>query len=128
MSPRCASQRPSSGCSRPCGPTALRRDNDADRHAVVVAIVLRGDADARQWFARRISPMEMRDLIGKFGGAGCNEPKRARLRREFNLTEERSPVAAIPRIPSEALPSSRTARRFQGDRRSQPSRPPRPLV
>jgi hypothetical protein len=73
-------------------PAALRWVVPDDRHIIVREIVLRGDALANRWLHRKLSRTEIRSLIRAYGGAGCNEPDRAILRKKLNLTVKDIPV------------------------------------
>jgi hypothetical protein len=73
-------------------PRALRWvDRDA-RHVIVREILLRGDALARRWLRRKLSPREIRDLVRAYHGAGCSEPERKVLREKLGLTTNDIPV------------------------------------
>jgi hypothetical protein len=73
-------------------PAALRWAAPDDRHVIVREIMLRGDALANRWLRRKLSRAEIRSLIRTYGGAGCNEPDRATLRKKLNLTVKDLPV------------------------------------
>jgi hypothetical protein len=73
-------------------PAALRWAAPDDRHVIVREIVLRGDALANRWLRRKLSRAQIRSLIRAYGGAGCNEPDRAILRKKLNLTVKDIPV------------------------------------
>lgn len=72
-----------------------------ERHAIVVEILTRGDASAERWLWAQNSRDEVRSLIRRFGGAGCDDEARAVLRRKMGLSERDVPTrpfrAAIPR-------------------------------
>jgi hypothetical protein len=73
-------------------PAALRWAEPDDRHVIVREILVRGDAIANRWLRRKLSRTEVRALIRAYGGAGCNEPDRAVLRKKLNLTAKDIPV------------------------------------
>ncbi|HET6150295.1 MAG TPA: hypothetical protein VFH68_22335 [Polyangia bacterium] len=72
--------------------SSLRWDNIDDRYVVVREILDRGSTDARQWLDQQLSREDIRKLLCEFRGAGFDEPARARLRAEFELTAEDIPV------------------------------------
>ena len=65
----------------------LRWEEPVDRWAIVSAVLIHGDAEARGWLAGRLSVEALRELARQFRGAGLNEPERARLRADLNLDE-----------------------------------------
>ena len=77
--------------------SALRWERADDRYVVVREILDRGSADARHWLATQLSREDIRKLLCEFRGAGFDESGRAKLRAEFDLTEEDIPVR--PSIP-----------------------------
>lgn len=72
-------------------PARLRWQTPNDRYAIVRAILVNGDSEARTWLRSRLADGEVRELVRSFGGAGCNEPERARLRAELGLTTTHIP-------------------------------------
>jgi hypothetical protein len=75
-------------------PAALHWDIADDRYAVVVAILTRGNAEARAWLSGVLSYNEIRELVRSYAGASCAEPDRARSREQYQLT-----TTDIPRKP-----------------------------
>jgi hypothetical protein len=73
----------------------LRWDEPSDRWAIVAEVLVRGDAEARQWLATRLDREGVRELVRQFRGAGLAEPERARLRAELGLDENDLPVRAF---------------------------------
>jgi hypothetical protein len=63
-----------------------------DRYAVVREILVRGDKRAKRWLDRALSRKEVRELVRSYGGAGCSEPERVKLRNDLGLTVEDIPV------------------------------------
>ena len=77
----------------------LRWSEPMDRHAIVTAILTRGNADAERWLWTHCSVEEVRSLLRAFGGAGWGEEDRQILREKMGLTEHdipRRPFAAMP--------------------------------
>jgi hypothetical protein len=72
--------------------STLQWDRADDRYVVVREILDRGGAEPRRWLEGQLSRAEIRDLLREFRGAGFDEPARARLRAEFDLTEDDIPV------------------------------------
>jgi hypothetical protein len=68
--------------------------NPDHRYAIVRAILVRGDDQAAHWLGRILPRNEVRALVRRYRGAGCNEPERRKLRRELRLT-----VSDIPNRP-----------------------------
>lgn len=64
------------------------------RYEIVVAVLTRGNNKAKRWLRSVLSLSEMRALVRKYRGAGCAEPDRALLRKQFHFTE-----GEIPRRP-----------------------------
>jgi len=74
---------------------SLQWDRIDDRYAVVREILDRGAIEARAWLEAQLSWEELRALLREFRGAGFDEPGRARLRSEFDLTVDEIPVRAF---------------------------------
>jgi hypothetical protein len=72
--------------------TALRWDTVEDRYAIVREILDRGSPDAHRWLQTQLTREETRRLLCEFRGAGFDEPSRARLRIEYDLTTADIPV------------------------------------
>jgi hypothetical protein len=64
------------------------------RHLIVVAILTRGNAEAKDWLWSVLSLEEVRDLVRQYAGAGCAEPARAQLREQLGLTTADIPTRA----------------------------------
>lgn len=64
------------------------------RHLIVVAILTRGNDDAKEWLWSVLSREEVRDLVRQYAGAGCAEPERAQLRVQLGLTTADIPTRA----------------------------------
>jgi hypothetical protein len=76
---------------------ALHWTEYADRYAIVREVLDRGSAEARQWLDARLTFDEIRALLTDFRGAGFDEPARARLRQEYNLTLNEIPARPFVR-------------------------------
>jgi hypothetical protein len=74
---------------------ALQWDRAEDRYAIVREILDRGSPDAWRWLHTQLTREDTRRLLCEFRGAGFDEPARARLRAEYNLTTEDIPVRAF---------------------------------
>jgi hypothetical protein len=72
-----------------------------ERHDIVVEILTRGDTAAENWLWAQSSKEEVRALLRRFGGAGCDDETRDLLRRRMGLTE-----FAIPPRPFRPLDHS----------------------
>ena len=73
-------------------PAKLSWSRTSTRYMVVREILVRGDARARQWLRSLLGEAEVRDLVRRYKGAGCNEPARTKLRKTLRLTVEDLPV------------------------------------
>ena len=73
-------------------PATLRWAKADHRYAVVREILVRGDEEANRWLRGVLSRDQVRELVRKYAGAGCNEPERERLRKELRLGPEAIPV------------------------------------
>jgi hypothetical protein len=76
-------------------PTRLLWAKRDHRYIIVREILLRGDDRSVNWLRRLLFPRELRDLIRRYQGAGCNEIERQKLRVALHLT-----VADIRPAPS----------------------------
>jgi hypothetical protein len=65
---------------------ALKWGEPDHRYAIVREILARGDGHAVRWLRKALRPAELRELVQRYRGAGCNEPERQRLRRKLGLT------------------------------------------
>mgnify|MGYP005607771973 CR=1 FL=1 len=70
-----------------------------DRHAIVVAILTRGDATAERWLWQHSSREAVRALLREFQGAGCDNEGRAVLREKLEMTEEELPPRPFASVP-----------------------------
>jgi hypothetical protein len=66
--------------------TALKWAESDHRYAIVRAILVKGDAQAARWLRKALRPTEVRELVQRYRGAGCNEPERQKLRKQLRLT------------------------------------------
>jgi hypothetical protein len=73
---------------------ALRWSSADDRYTIVRGILLKGDDDARAWLRGILRPAQVRALVRAYGGAGCNEPDRKKLRVDLRLSRTDLPVRA----------------------------------
>lgn len=71
----------------------------ADRHAIVAQILTRGDAAAEQWLWSQMTRDEVRSLVRRFAGAGCDEQGRELLRRKLGLSENDVPTRPFAPLP-----------------------------
>jgi hypothetical protein len=69
----------------------------------VVAVLTRGNDEAKKWLWSVVSLREVCALVRKFRGAGCAEPERSLLRQELRLS-----VADIPARPYLGLGAPRS--------------------
>ena len=67
-------------------PSELRWAKLDHRYLIVREILLRGDGRAVKWLRTLLSPREVRELVQRYAGAGCNEPERQKLRSVLGLT------------------------------------------
>ena len=74
--------------------SALLWSDTDHRHAIVVAVLTRGNEEAKQWLWSALSREEVRELVREYRGACCAEPERAELRKQLGLT-----TADIPTRP-----------------------------
>jgi hypothetical protein len=73
-------------------PKGLRWQRRDHRHLIVVAILTRGNEEAREWLWSVLSKVKVRELVRLYRGAGCAEPDRAALREQLELTTSDSPT------------------------------------
>lgn len=71
----------------------LWSDPDA-RYAVVREILVRGDEAARRWLRALLPRDEVRSLVRRYRGAGCNEVARRKLRAQLRLSVKDIPSRA----------------------------------
>ena len=72
-------------------PAKLEWEVSADRYAVVVAILTRGNAASKRWLWSVLSRDQVRHLVREYAGSGCAEPDRALLRKQLRLSPEDIP-------------------------------------
>ena len=70
---------------------ALKWAESDHRYAIVREILVRGDDQAARWLHKVLRRVEIRELVRRYRGAGCNEPERQKLRKEFRLTVDDIP-------------------------------------
>ncbi len=70
---------------------ALKWAESDHRYAIVREILVRGDDQAARWLHKVLRRAEIRELVRRYRGAGCNEPERQKLRKEFRLTVDDIP-------------------------------------
>jgi hypothetical protein len=68
-------------------PEKLRWSIPGHRYEIVIAVLTRGDDQAKRWLWSVLSRDEVRKLVRQFRGAGCAEPARRLLRRQLNLSK-----------------------------------------
>jgi hypothetical protein len=69
----------------------LRWADRGHRYEIVVAVLTRGNDEAKRWLHSVLPLREVRALVRKYRGAGCAEPDRALLRKQLNLSEGEIP-------------------------------------
>lgn len=72
-------------------PAALLWADPDHRYAIVREIIVRGDQEARAWLSDIMNREQVRELVRRYRGAGCNEPERQKLRAEFGLSTDEIP-------------------------------------
>jgi hypothetical protein len=70
---------------------ALKWAETDHRYAIVREILVRGDDQAAHWLHKVLRRAEIRELLRRYRGAGCNEPERQKLRKEFRLAVDDIP-------------------------------------
>lgn len=73
-------------------PAALRWAKPDHRYAIVREVLVRGDDEAARWLHDVLREAEVRELVRRYRGAGCNEPDRQKLRTTLRLTTDDIPV------------------------------------
>jgi hypothetical protein len=68
-------------------PKTLRWSIPGHRYEIVIAVLTRGNDQAKQWLWSILSRDQVRELVRRFRGAGCAEPARALLRRQLKLSK-----------------------------------------
>jgi hypothetical protein len=67
-------------------PKDLRWLDRNHRHLIVVAILTRGNEEAKQWLWSVLPEERVRELVRSYRAAGCAAPDRAELRNQLGLT------------------------------------------
>jgi hypothetical protein len=67
-------------------PKDLRWRDRNHRHLIVVAVLTRGNEEAKQWLWSVLPEERVRELVRSYRGAGCAEPDRVELRNQLGLT------------------------------------------
>lgn len=75
-------------------PAQLRWAKLNHRYVIVREVLLRGDDRAVSWLRGLLFPREVRDLIRRYRGAGCDDSERQRLRTALHLTVDDVPARA----------------------------------
>jgi hypothetical protein len=70
----------------------LHWEEKNDRHAMIVAILTRGDTEAKRWLWSVSTRKEVRELVREYRGGTCAEPDRVRLRNQLRLTTNDIPT------------------------------------
>ena len=73
-------------------PAQLRWARLNHRYVIVREVLLRGDDRAVRWLRGLLFPRELRDLVRRYQGAGCNEIERQKLRTALHLTVDDIPA------------------------------------
>jgi hypothetical protein len=73
-------------------PGQLRWEKLNHRYVIVREVLLRGDERAVSWLRGLLFPRELRELIRRYRGAGCNEVERQKLRTALHLTADDIPA------------------------------------
>lgn len=76
-------------------PAALLWAERDHRHLIVVAILTRGNEEAKEWLWSVLSREEVRELVREYAGACCAEPERDQLRKELALTTADIPTRSF---------------------------------
>jgi hypothetical protein len=75
-------------------PAQLRWAKSNHRYVIVREVLLRGDDRAVSWLRGFLFPREIRELVRRHRGAGCNELERRKLRAALHLTADDIPARA----------------------------------
>ena len=62
------------------------------RYVIVRESLIRGDRSAVRWLRSVLRPGEIRELVRRNRGTGCNESERQRLRKTLRLTSTDIPI------------------------------------
>ena len=65
------------------------------RYVIVRASLVSGDRSAVRWLRSMLRPDEIRELVRRNRGTGCNESERQRLRKTLRLTSSDIPVRPL---------------------------------
>jgi len=68
-------------------PKTLRWSVPGHRYEIVIAVLTRGNDQAKQWLWSILSRDQVRKLVREFRGSGCAEPARRLLRRQLKLSK-----------------------------------------
>lgn len=73
-------------------PAALVWADPDHRYVIVRESLIRGDRRAVRWLRSVLPHREIRELVRRNRGTGCNESERQRLRKKLRLTPKDIPV------------------------------------
>jgi hypothetical protein len=73
-------------------PGALVWADPDHRYVIVRASLVRGDRSAVRWLRSVLRPGEIRELVRRNRGTGCNESERQKLRKALRLSSTDIPV------------------------------------
>ena len=76
-------------------PAALCWADPDHRYVIVRESLVRGDRRAVQWLRSVLPHSEIRELVRRNRGTGCNETERQRLRKTLRLTPKDIPVRPL---------------------------------
>jgi hypothetical protein len=65
------------------------------RYVIVRESLVRGDRQAVLWLRSVLRPSEIRELVRRNRGTGCNEVERRKLRKKLRLTDTDIPVRPL---------------------------------
>jgi hypothetical protein len=65
------------------------------RYVIVRESLIRGDRRAVRWLRSVLRPAEIRELVRRNRGSGCNELERQQLRKTLRLTSTDIPVRPV---------------------------------
>jgi hypothetical protein len=76
-------------------PAALVWADPDHRYVIVRESLIRGDRSAVRWLRSVLRPAEIRELVRRNRGSGCNETERQRLRKTLRLSSTDIPVRPL---------------------------------
>ena len=76
-------------------PAALCWADPDHRYVIVRESLVRGDRSAVQWLRSVLPHREIRELVRRNRGTGCNETERQRLRKTLRLSPKDIPVRPL---------------------------------